>query len=473
MAVRAVIGLLNAAAMLYFKTALRKTFGRITANWYALLQACQFHVIYYASRTLPNMFAYGLSKESLTCICPLTDGATVALAKFIQAEAEPGSPSAESRHVFSLALLTASGVIFRSELAVLVAMQTLYLLITNHASLKTIVRAGFIGLLSGLFLTVSADSIFWLQFPTWPEWTGFYFNTILRKSSEWGTSPWHHYFANALPRLLLNPLSYTVLIPLAALLPSSRQRVAGLLLPQLSFVALYSILPHKEWRFIVYVIPSFTAVSAVGASWVWTRRQKSIVYRAASLGLVGSLIFSFSASLGLLAISRLNYPGGEAMTRLHGMVGNTDRTINVHADNLACQTGVTRFLESRSEEVAGAPKWRFDKTENDTLLLHPLFWDQFDYAIVERQDKCIGMWEVVDVVTALDGVRIVRPGTDVAPETDAVRDTLLRGHQDLLDSWNRLGETVRTRFTRGWWITLAMQPKIKILRKTEMRQQPS
>jgi alpha-1,6-mannosyltransferase len=61
--VRAVIGLLNAAAMLHFKAALGRSFGRTTANWYALLQACQFHVIYYASRTLPNMFAYGLSKK--------------------------------------------------------------------------------------------------------------------------------------------------------------------------------------------------------------------------------------------------------------------------------------------------------------------------------------------------------------------------------------------------------------------------
>jgi alpha-1,6-mannosyltransferase len=352
-------------------------------------------------------------------------------------------------------------------------MQTLYLLITNHASLATIVRAGFIGLLVGLFLTVSADSIFWQHFPTWPEWTGFYFNTVLGKSSEWGTSPWHHYFANSLPRLLLNPFSYAVLIPLAAVLPSTRQRVAGLLLPQVFFVALYSILPHKEWRFIVYVIPSFTAVSAVGASWVWTRRQKSILYRAASLGLVGSLIFSFSASLALLAISRLNYPGGEAITRLHGMVGNTGRTINVHADNLACQTGVTRFLESRREGVSGAPKWNLDKTENQTLLLEPSFWDQFDYAIVEREDKCIGMWEVVDVVTALDGVRLVRPGSDAAPEMDAVQDALLHGHQDTLDSWNRLGETARTRFTRGWWITLAMQPKIKIMRKKEIAHQPT
>ena len=35
------------------------------ARWYLLLQASQFHVLFYASRTLPNMFVFGLSTSSL------------------------------------------------------------------------------------------------------------------------------------------------------------------------------------------------------------------------------------------------------------------------------------------------------------------------------------------------------------------------------------------------------------------------
>jgi hypothetical protein len=59
--VRAILGLFNAFALMLYAHGVRRAFGRTTAVWYVLLQACQFHVIYYASRTLPNMFAFGIS----------------------------------------------------------------------------------------------------------------------------------------------------------------------------------------------------------------------------------------------------------------------------------------------------------------------------------------------------------------------------------------------------------------------------
>lgn len=59
---RAVLGLFNGIALMKYKSALARAFGRDVGRWYVLLQASQFHVIYYASRTLPNMFAFGLSE---------------------------------------------------------------------------------------------------------------------------------------------------------------------------------------------------------------------------------------------------------------------------------------------------------------------------------------------------------------------------------------------------------------------------
>lgn len=55
----------NAVALVAFGRSVRKAFGVNAGIWYALLQASQFHVMYYASRTLPNMYATIFSKWSI------------------------------------------------------------------------------------------------------------------------------------------------------------------------------------------------------------------------------------------------------------------------------------------------------------------------------------------------------------------------------------------------------------------------
>jgi alpha-1,6-mannosyltransferase len=60
--VRAVLGLSNAIALIAFGKSVEKAFGSSAGIWFALFQASQFHINYYASRTLPNMFALIFSK---------------------------------------------------------------------------------------------------------------------------------------------------------------------------------------------------------------------------------------------------------------------------------------------------------------------------------------------------------------------------------------------------------------------------
>jgi alpha-1,6-mannosyltransferase len=63
--VRGVLGLLNAASFIIYAIGVRTAFGTTVGLWYIALQASQFHIIYYASRTLPNMFAFGISAYHL------------------------------------------------------------------------------------------------------------------------------------------------------------------------------------------------------------------------------------------------------------------------------------------------------------------------------------------------------------------------------------------------------------------------
>jgi alpha-1,6-mannosyltransferase len=66
--VRGVLGLVNAGALVLFANNVRRAFGSGTARWFLLLQASQFHLLFYASRTLPNMFAFPLGMCLLACV---------------------------------------------------------------------------------------------------------------------------------------------------------------------------------------------------------------------------------------------------------------------------------------------------------------------------------------------------------------------------------------------------------------------
>ncbi|KAH7123828.1 Alg9-like mannosyltransferase family-domain-containing protein [Dendryphion nanum] len=467
--VRGVLGLSNAAALVWFGKSVQRAFGTSAGAWFALLQASQFHVMYYASRTLPNMFAFLFS--------------TIALRGLMEAYANQWDSTRVSKNYrLSLYLLTFSGVVFRSELAILVATTTLYLFATGRASItKVILPAGLGGLFIGLLCTVPIDSFFWQSFPLWPEWTGFYYNTIQGHSTAWGVSPWHFYFANALPRLMLNPLTYLVCIPLALFNPATRSKSLDLLVPSLSFIAIYSFLPHKEWRFILYVIPGFTATAAAGASWIWNRRTKSIIYAGLSLALVGSVLVSFVASTLILGISSLNYPGGEALDFLqHQIPHPPGQQYQVYLDNLACQTGVTRFLENHdgaetvldvleAPELANRRAWAYSKVEDPETLLNPTFWAKFDYVLTERPEKIIGAWEVIHIVYGFGGIRVLRPGTPseklIAEEVYHTRKAEIgqtRVTSDVAEAWKVMEQKLRP-LLLGWWVEVRMEPKIRIL----------
>lgn len=396
----------------------------------------------------------------------------------------PSSRSSKSRSSAALILLTIAGVVFRSEIAIILACYTVYLYLQPHIRLpiSSIIPAGLIGAAMGLALTVPIDSLFWQRFPLWPELTGFIYNIVHKQSLNWGVQPWHFYFTSALPRLLFNPLIYQLCIPFAVFIPILRRPALDILIPNLAFLAIYSSQPHKEWRFVIYVVPPFLAVASAGANWIWTRRAKSFVYRVLSLSLVASVLASFAASFAMLAVSRLNYPGGDALNRLYELTSNDTGYVKVHMDTLSCMTGVIRFME-RSPPVledAESAFWVYDKTEDEQRLLDPLFWERFDYVLAERPERVIGSWDVLETIYGFAGVGIVRPGEDTKQGIgwQGIQNVCWKAFGDLRDrrGFHRMGfcaqgvygkvkESARQRITRGWWVQMKMEPRIRILRK--------
>ena len=461
--VRLVLGLANGAALVLFKHNVAKAFGEPTARWYVLLQAAQFHVLFYASRTLPNSFAFGL--------------ATLAAAFFLPSH---NRRDRIPRQRLAISGLVLAAVVFRAELALLLAMHAActFLDFTTKAAVlaERIAVPLAVAAAAALVVSVPLDSYFW-QRPLWPELWAFWFNTVRGGASAWGTAPFYWYFTSALPRLLLNPV--VLLLWTVATSQSSTVKAAyQLMIPNLLFVAAYSLLPHKEARFIIYVVPPLTAAAALGANYTVTRRAKSTFYRYASYVLAASIPLAFLASTTMLAFSSLNYPGGEALTALSRLVRADPAAaavVPVHADVLACMTGVTLFgtaaaaggslpthhTAGRPDVVGGgnAVSLALDKTEDEASLADPAFWTRFDYLLVaDRAAVKGGSWQEVAVVEGYAGLELLGPrgGNDTDGAAVVGRGAALR----------RWRAAVR-RLTGGWWVGPRMEPRIRILKRVK------
>ena len=220
-----------------------------------------------------------------------------------------------------------------------------------------------------------------------------------------------------------------------------------------------------------------------------------------SLGLLASTLAAFSASGAMLFVSRLNYPGGEALSRLHELAEGESGVVRVHMDTLSCMTGITRFLEKRPPPVSadgnwehGEALWVYDKTENQTTLLDPLFWEGVNYALTEEPKRVPGRWEIIATVNAFAGVGLLRPDEGFSwrdLDFEAVRTLVeLEGKgwvQKFRDVWHhgwttkdydwvrasfsRIGDIcqgiMRKYVTKGWWVQVNMEPQICILKKEE------
>jgi len=413
-----------------------------TGTYLLLITACQFHMPFYASRMLPNTFAL------------------VVVLQALRAWLIGNSSKAAALLVFGTA-------VFRCDLLLLLFTVGLSLLITQKLTIAKALKIGVVTGIVSLIFTVPLDSLLWQRW-VWPEGEVLYYNTILGKSSDWGTSPWHWYATAALPKILLATL---VLVPCAFLsLPETvvawweTQQLPTIssfldttwweyLLPAVGYVALYSCLGHKEVRFLFPVCPLFNLAAAIGMH----RFLKLIsppsnkgkrISKLAKLGFLGCLLLlgvSFLASAAFVAVSQKNYPGGDALLRLEqhlkdsqqqqGLVPN-EPEVRVYIDVAAAMSGISLFGQRQAsmQHNNATLQWKFTKAgyEDENALKEDVFEysASFTHIIAEADPSGEGNKLSTNAFTLVD----VIPGE---PRLDLKHGQIAA--KDSLYIWERIG----------------------------------
>ncbi|KAK2459898.1 hypothetical protein APHAL10511_008098 [Amanita phalloides] len=372
--VRLTLASLNVGGLCYLRRAVSRRFSFLASVFFVLLTCAQFHLPFWMGRTVPNMFA----------LLPVNIATSWLIGH------SPVSRSQEKEaYKAAIGLLTFTAVVFRAEIVLLLAPLVLLALLTRKLSLLEVIKVGLYSGLISIVMTIGVDSYFWNTFPLWPEFQGAYYNVYQGKSTDWGVSPPLTYVKSHLPKLLLGSL------PLSLIGAVIDSRIPSLLFPSVSFVTLISCLGHKEWRFIIYVVPIFNVAAARGASYLCTR--KPIILRRILI-LITTAIITVNVLLTIMfTVSSLwNYPGGEAMTVLHQKYPPLHEPIpHVYISNLAAQTGASLFLHLNSPPYPssylmskrpspGLRAWTYNKTEHlsDQAIASS---HQFTHLIVENQ----------------------------------------------------------------------------------------
>lgn len=144
----------GAAALCRLASAVRAQLGATPAVFFALLSAAQFHTPFYASRTIPNTFAF----------IPVT----LAFAHWLDSTETWLVP----------VLLVATTIILRCDTLLIAAPVLVILLLQKRVRLGAMIALCCGTAIVSIAATVVIDSVFWGRW-LWPELDLFIFNAIL------------------------------------------------------------------------------------------------------------------------------------------------------------------------------------------------------------------------------------------------------------------------------------------------------
>lgn len=400
---RAVLGVANVATIVALRKSLDaflpKSRSKSLGFFYALMFLSQFHILFYATRTLPNFV-----------VLPFVN---YALSKIVVGD------------MSGLAWLAFSGIIFRLEVVVFAGViAAVSSLIFGQSSFTQNGIFLLVASAVGLLVSFNIDSYFWGDYVV-PEFTAFKFNVVEGKSAEWGTEPYFAYFSKYIVNFF-RPPHVILLFPFGLISqparmgssegkkkkPASNNTPINTLpvlgISALLYMAIMSFQPHKEWRFIVYTIPIFNAIAGNGLAHLWSSRGKLIGRILLYYIIIISMLISFVLSWYMSFVSSFNYPGGQAIKWVNEYVSARDgRKEVVHMEVPACMTGITRFTQFHDGRIV------YDKTENENRLA--AIWNDVSILITDKDlstpqalENLIynpSNWEEISQVSAFASVR--------------------------------------------------------------------
>lgn len=359
--VRMVIAVLSVGAMGRFQKAVSRRFGTEVGNVLLGITCMQFHLPFYLSRPLPNVFAMMLTNYAMGIWVEGGNAAKV---------------------VYLLAFAT---TVVRCDAILLAGPIGLQLYFNGELTLAQGIKSGTLATLGGVVFSIILDSCFWGRL-LYPEGVVLFFNTFQNKSVEWGTSPWHWYITSALPRALLGAF------PLAVLGILLEKKLVKVMTPCIAFIALYSFLPHKELRFIFFALPLLNLSAACAVVHIFQKKAGTF-WGLAKVGSLCAGIASLFCTIMFACAAYHNYPGGVGFRWLHQQNTSTVEPARVHIDTFTAMSGVSRFGEEREG-------WIYSKVEG---LNHTMYLSMgYSYVISEEQE--IPDFRMLHAVDGFDGI---------------------------------------------------------------------
>jgi alpha-1,6-mannosyltransferase len=418
--VRLVLAACTCHALSNVRRELGKQFGPLCSVLFTTMTCLQFHLPFYAGRPLPNIFALILVTHAWRHLVQSSCYSLVPTANcmslpWLHRNTANNVMFAIQYMVVAAVLFRCDVIVLLVPVLCIDGARWVYQGRTTTWVWNTLVVGAVAGF-SALLLTVVVDSYFWQRW-LWPEFDVFWFNVVENKSSDWGIEAWHWYVTSALPRSCLfafpiacggvllrssvggegevvvvpsvfrraattavkkddttNPMEKDIAlvvrdtVGIASFQTFQQQhaqhnsaRRAGtaivqLLLPCACFIGLYSWLPHKELRFILYVVPAVNACCAICLSSLyarWKTQQRAIAGVLFAVG-VACVLAGAGATLIFAGCSYYNYPGGVALRRLHALTSSSSSSlsslssmggekVHVHVGVKAAMTGVSRY----------------------------------------------------------------------------------------------------------------------------------